>query len=94
MNRADLTEQLHTLTGLSRRECATLVEGALDLIKANLLQGNDVRLSGFGNFTVHTSAARMGRNPKTRQEVPIPARKTVRFHPSPLLRDTLQPDSK
>ena len=68
--------------GLSRAEAANLVEHVLGEISDTLAAGEDVKLSGFGNFIVRNNGERVGRNPKTGIEVPIHPRRAVSFRPS------------
>jgi integration host factor subunit alpha len=71
LTRADLCEAVHEEVGLSRQECASLVERTLDLIVEALEKGETVKLSGFGVFQVREKRARMGRNPKTGEPAAI-----------------------
>ena len=86
LTRADLCESVHEEVGLSRQECSSMVERTLDLIVESLERGETVKLSGFGVFQVREKRARMGRNPKTGEEIPITARRVVTFHPSQKLK--------
>lgn len=67
-------------------EAKALVEAFFDTIRLTLVQGEEVKLSGFGNFTLRDKRARPGRNPKTREPVEIRSRRVVTFHPSLKLR--------
>ncbi len=87
LTRAELAERMHQKVGLSRAESARLVDRLLGLIRAELDEGKDVKLSGFGSFVVRHKAERIGRNPRTREEVPIRARRVVTFRPSAALRE-------
>lgn len=87
LTRAELAERMHQKVGLSRAESARLVDRLLGLIRAELDDGKDVKLSGFGSFVVRHKAERIGRNPRTREEVPIRARRVVTFRPSAALRE-------
>jgi integration host factor subunit alpha len=87
--RADLSEAVHTEIGLSRAESAQLVETVLDAITATLVKGENVKLSSFGSFILRQKGERLGRNPKTGEEVPIAPRTVLTFRPSQLLRDRL-----
>ena len=80
--RADLASAVHRANGLSQRESAELVEMVVQEIAAVLEQGESVKLTGFGSFVVRSKGARIGRNPKTRVEVPIAPRRVLRFTPS------------
>jgi integration host factor subunit alpha len=80
--RADLYEAVYQKVGLSRRESAALVDLVLREITDCLERGELVKLSGFGAFVVRQKRDRVGRNPKTGKEVPIPARRVMVFRPS------------
>ena len=86
LTRADLSEAVHQEVGLTRQDCAGLVERTLDLIAEALENGQIVKLSGFGNFQLREKPQRPGRNPKTGQEIPITARRVVTFHASQKLK--------
>jgi integration host factor subunit alpha len=87
VTRADLCEAiLQKIGGLSRDECATLVELVLKEIKDCLERGEKVKLSSFGVFIVREKGQRIGRNPKTLEEVPISPRRVVVFKPSAILK--------
>ena len=87
LTRSQLAERMHEQVGLSRAESARLVDRLLGLIRVELDDGKDVKVSGFGSFVVRTKAERIGRNPRTREEVPIRARRVVTFRPSAALRE-------
>jgi integration host factor subunit alpha len=87
ITRADLCEAVYQRVGLSRTESATLVETVLDEISATLSQCETVKLSSFGSFIVRDKGERVGRNPKSGVEVPIPPRKVLVFKPSNILKD-------
>lgn len=86
LTRADLCEAVHEEVGLSRQECAGLVERTLDLIVETLEKGETVKLSGFGVFQVRAKRARMGRNPKTGEPAPIDPRRVISFRASQLMK--------
>lgn len=79
ITKTDLAEALYMDVGLNKREASELVNAFFDLIKDTLAEGHDVKLSGFGNFELRNKKARPGRNPKTLEEIPIPARRVVVF---------------
>jgi integration host factor subunit alpha len=87
LTRADLTETLHRDIGLSRTESAEMVNSVLDLIADELTKGNSVKLSSFGTFMLRDKRQRMGRNPKTGQEVPITPRRVLVFRPSQVMKN-------
>jgi integration host factor subunit alpha len=86
LTRADLTEAVFQAVGLSRNESAQMVEDMLDEICDSLAQGEVVKLSSFGTFAVRQKSQRMGRNPKTGEEVPIAPRRVLVFRPSHVLK--------
>ncbi|HLF96279.1 MAG TPA: integration host factor subunit alpha [Methylococcaceae bacterium] len=79
VTKAELVERLFTELELNRREARELVEQFFEEIKRSLEQGEEVRISGFGNFGVRDKRERPGRNPKTGKEIPITARRVVTF---------------
>jgi integration host factor subunit alpha len=87
VTRADLIEAVYQEVGLSRNESADLVETVLDEIAANLTKGDNVKISSFGSFIVRNKGGRIGRNPKTGEEVPIEPRRVLVFRPSQVLKD-------
>ncbi len=87
LTRADLTETLHRDIGLSRTESADMVNAVLDLIADDLVGGNSVKLSSFGTFMLRDKRQRMGRNPKTGEEVPITPRRVLVFRPSQVMKN-------
>jgi integration host factor subunit alpha len=89
LTRADLTEVVHADIGLSRTESAVMVNTVLDLISDSLTQGNAVKLSSFGTFMVRSKRARVGRNPKTGEEVPITPRRVLVFRPSQVMKNII-----
>jgi integration host factor subunit alpha len=89
LTRSDLTEALHRDIGLSRTESSDMVNAVLDLIADELVGGNSVKLSSFGTFMVRHKRERMGRNPKTGEEVPITPRRVLVFRPSQVMRNVI-----
>lgn len=89
VTRADLSEVVYKTVGLSRNESAQIVESVLDEISNSLVRGEDVKLSSFGSFLVRQKNGRMGRNPKTGQEVPIAPRRVLSFRASHVLKDKI-----
>ena len=67
-----------------------MIDAFYDLISDALVDGNDVKISGFGNFQIRTKAPRPGRNPRTGEAIPIQARRVVTFHASHKLKDQIQ----
>lgn len=89
LTRADLTEAVYEQVGLSRNESASLVESVLQEISDHLVNGDNVKISSFGSFLVRQKNGRMGRNPKTGQEVPIDPRRVLVFRPSQVMKDRI-----
>ena len=87
LTRMDLSEAVFREVGLSRNESAELVESVLAHISDSLVRGEQVKISSFGTFSVRQKAARIGRNPKTGEEVPIQPRRVLTFRPSHLMKD-------
>lgn len=87
VTRADLTEAIYREIGLSRTESSVLVESILEHMVMALVNGESVKLSGFGTFSVRDKRERMGRNPKTGREVPISKRRVLVFKPSNVLKN-------
>ena len=92
LTKAQLAEMLYEQIGLNKRESKDMVDAFYDLIGARLVAGDDVKLSGFGNFQMRVKAPRPGRNPRTGELIPIAARRVVTFHASQKLKEMLQPD--
>lgn len=86
VTRADLCEAVYQNVGLSRSESAELVEAVLHEIADCLVTGETVKLSSFGTFSVRSKTERIGRNPKTGEEVPILPRRVLVFKPSNVLK--------
>ena len=94
LTKADLAERLHEELGLNKREVKDIVELFFDEIRSSLESGNQVKISGFGNFDLRDKNQRPGRNPKTGEEVLISARKVVTFKAGPKLKLATQKGSK
>lgn len=90
VTRADLVEALARRTTMQRAEATRLLGSMLDTIEAALVDGDMVKLSRFGNFLARAKRQRVGRNPKTGEEVPITPRRVVTFRPSQMLRDFVE----
>ena len=86
VTRAHLAEIIYTQVGLSRNESADLLEVVLERMAATLELGDSVKISGFGTFSVRQKGRRVGRNPKTGEEVPILPRRVLVFRPSHVLK--------
>jgi integration host factor subunit alpha len=90
MNRSQLTEVIYRRHGgISRREASELVNLILDKIKARLVEGEGVEISGFGTFRIRRKQRRRGRNPRTGEKLVISARRALVFRPSRVLKDEL-----
>ncbi len=86
LTKADMAKSLFNEMGLNKKEARELVDLFFEELEACLANGEQVRLSGFGNFDLRDKIARPGRNPKTGEEVRIPARRVVTFRPGQKLR--------
>ena len=86
ITRSQLSEAVYQEVGLSRNESADLLESVLSKISATLAEGESVKISSFGSFSVRSKGERIGRNPKTGEEVPILPRKVLVFRPSQVLK--------
>ncbi|OGT37478.1 MAG: integration host factor subunit alpha [Gammaproteobacteria bacterium RIFCSPHIGHO2_12_FULL_37_14] len=80
LTKADLAKYLDEEIGLTNREAKEIIELFYQNISDALINGRQVKLSGYGNFTLHDKNERPGRNPRTGQEVPVTARRVVTFH--------------
>ncbi|EIE52215.1 integration host factor subunit alpha [Salipiger aestuarii] len=94
LTRMDLSEAVFREVGLSRNESAELVEAVLQQMSDALVRGEQVKISSFGTFSVRDKAARVGRNPKTGEEVPIQPRRVLTFRPSHLMKDRVASGNK
>lgn len=86
LTKADMAEKLFDDLGLNKREAKELVEAFFEEVRASLELGQQVKLSGFGNFDLRDKSTRPGRNPKTGEEIPICARRVVTFRPGQKLK--------
>ncbi|MBF8268481.1 MAG: DNA-binding protein [Gammaproteobacteria bacterium] len=86
LTKADMAEKLYEELGLNKREAKEIVEIFFEEVRAALEAGNQVKLSGFGNFDLRDKNQRPGRNPKTGEEIPICARRVVTFRPGQKLK--------
>ena len=90
LTKAQLAEMLFDQLGMNKRESKQMVEAFFDLMTERLVDGHDVRITGFGNFQVRTKAPRPGRNPRTGEMVAIGERRVVTFHASQKLKAQIQ----
>ena len=93
ITRADLADSVCDNVGLSRNDSAQLVESVLDEISDALVNGDTVKISSFGSFSVREKGERIGRNPKTGVEVPILPRKVLVFRASHVLKDRINEEN-
>lgn len=89
LTKALLAELLFDQIGLNKRESKDMIDAFFDLIAVSLVDGTDVKISGFGNFQIRTKAPRPGRNPRTGEPIPIRARRVVTFYASHKLKPRL-----
>jgi integration host factor subunit alpha len=89
MTKLEIVTNLYEKLGFSRRECANIVDTFFDTIKKTLAEGENVKISGFGNFIVKQKKARRGRNPQTGEEIEISERKVLNFRLSQVLKDEI-----
>ncbi len=94
LTRMELSEAVFRAVGLSRNESADLVESVLNHISDALVRGEAVKISSFGTFSVRSKTARIGRNPKTGEEVPIEPRRVLTFRPSHIMKDRVDVGNK
>lgn len=90
LTKAHLADLLFDQIGLNKRESKDMIDSFFDLISDSLVDGADVKISGFGNFQIRTKAPRPGRNPRTGESIPIEARRVVTFHASHKLKEQIQ----
>ncbi|MCW7536854.1 integration host factor subunit alpha [Aquabacterium sp. A7-Y] len=92
LTKAELADLLFERLGLNKRESKDMVEAFFEIIHESLVSGEDVKLSGYGNFQIRRKAPRPGRNPRTGEAIPIKARNVVTFHASHKLKGVVQGD--
>jgi integration host factor subunit alpha len=90
ITRADLVEALARRANMQRADANRLLTRMLEMMQDSLVEGDTVKLSRFGNFNVRAKRQRVGRNPKTGEEVPITPRRVVTFRPSQMLREFVE----
>ena len=94
LTKAQLADMLFDNIGLNKREAKDMVDAFFDLIVQELVQGRDVKISGFGNFQLRSKSPRPGRNPRTGELISIEARRVVTFHASHKLKAVVQGDEQ
>jgi integration host factor subunit alpha len=87
MTKADLVEIIYEKVGLSKKEAKDIVEAVFKILKDNLKNGEKIKISGFGNFSVRVKRPRRGRNPQTGDDIEISARRVLTFKASQILKD-------
>ena len=92
LTKAQLADLLFDQIGLNKRESKDMIDAFFDLVSHSLVEGEDVKISGFGNFQIRSKAPRPGRNPRTGEAIPILARRVVTFHASHKLKEQIQED--
>ncbi|MEI6894496.1 MAG: integration host factor subunit alpha [Colwellia sp.] len=90
LTKAEVAEHLFETVGLSKRDAKDMVEMFFEEIRETLESGDQVKLSGFGNFDLRQKSERPGRNPKTGEDIPILARKVVTFRPGQKLKSRVE----
>ncbi|MDO7085806.1 integration host factor subunit alpha [Pseudocolwellia sp. AS88] len=90
LTKAEVAEHLYEKVGLNKRDAKDMVEIFFEEIRETLESGEQVKLSGFGNFDLRVKSERPGRNPKTGQDIPISARKVVTFRPGQKLKSRVE----
>jgi len=90
LTKAHLAELLFEQIGLNKRESKDMVEAFFELVSGSLIEGTDVKISGFGNFQIRVKAPRPGRNPRTGEAIPIGERRVATFHASAKLKEQIQ----
>ena len=89
MTKADVVARVCDATGCTKIEAYDIVEGVFSAMKETLVSGENLKISGFGNFEIKQKADRRGRNPQTGEEITITARRVLTFKPSAVLRDAI-----
>jgi integration host factor subunit alpha len=90
LTKAQLADMLFDQIGLNKRESKDMIDAFFELIARSVVSGQDVKISGFGNFQIRTKAPRPGRNPRTGEPIPIDSRRVVTFHASHKLKEQIQ----
>lgn len=89
MTKRDLVDKISETGGFSLKDSYDIVDSVLGLLKNTLVEGEDIKIHGFGNFVLREKAVRRGRNPQTGEAIEIPAKRILTFKPSRLLRDAI-----
>ena len=94
MTKTDLIAQVAANTEMSKKSAELAVNAAFDALSKAMAEGEKITISGFGTFSVRDKAARVGRNPKTGDEVPISPRRVLSFRPSHLMKERVAAGGK
>ena len=89
MNKTELIAAVAERSGITKKDAERVINAAVDTITASLVSGDKVQLSGFGIFETKEREARVGRNPRTKQTIEIPASRVPTFKPSKALKDSV-----
>jgi integration host factor subunit alpha len=89
MTKADIAEKIQSATGFTKKESAEFLEAVFSVMKNTLEAGENLKISGFGNFVVKQKKDRRGRNPQTGETITIESRRVLTFKPSTLLRQAI-----
>jgi integration host factor subunit alpha len=89
MTKMDIVTSLYERLGFSKRECARIVDSFFETMKGTLAKGENVKISGFGNFIIKEKQSRRGRNPQTGREIEISKRRVLNFRISQVLKDAI-----
>ena len=89
LTKIDIIDSVYEQLGIHKKDCASVVESLFDLIKDELCRGNDIKISGFGKWTIKAKKKRTGRNPQTGEKMILDARRVVTFKSSPVLKDAI-----
>jgi len=89
MTKADIVDRIAGQTGFTKKESIELVELIFETMKSTLVEGENLKISGFGHFTVRDKADRRGRNPQTGEDITISSRRVLAFKPSMILKQGL-----
>ncbi|MEW6215335.1 MAG: integration host factor subunit alpha [Nitrospirota bacterium] len=90
MTKADLVDAIFEKVGLSKKEAQEIIEIILDMMKQTFVEGESIKISGFGTFNVRKKMARRGRNPKTGEDIKITPRKVITFRASNQLKSAIE----
>lgn len=89
MNKAEFIEKMVEKSGFTKKDATTAVESFIDIVGDAMVEGEKIQFVGFGNFEIGERAARKGKNPKTGEEIDIPASKTAKFKASKVLKERM-----